>query len=66
MLVKSGGSRGVPLIDVEGIIIRGYNPDALEDEAIERRRKFINLLNFIKNAYQINSISPVYDHFVNH
>jgi len=37
MLVKSGGSRGVPLIDVEGIIIRGYNPDALK-AAIERRR----------------------------
>jgi glutaredoxin len=37
MLVKSGGSSGVPLIDVEGIIIRGYNPDALK-AAIERRR----------------------------
>jgi glutaredoxin len=37
MLVKSGGSRGVPLIDVEGIIIKGYNPDALK-AAIERRR----------------------------
>jgi glutaredoxin len=37
MLVKSGGSRGVPLIDVEGIIIRGYNPDAFK-AAIERRR----------------------------
>jgi glutaredoxin len=37
MLVKSGGSGGVPLIDVEGIIIRGYNPDALKT-AIERRR----------------------------
>ena len=37
MLVKSGGSGGVPLIDVEGIIIRGYNPDALK-ATIERRR----------------------------
>jgi glutaredoxin len=37
MLVKSGGSRGVPLIDVEGIIIRGFNQDALK-AAIERRR----------------------------
>jgi glutaredoxin len=37
MLGKSGGSRGVPLIDIEGIIIKGYNPDALKS-AIERRR----------------------------
>ena len=37
MLGKSGGSTGVPLIDVEGTIIRGYNPDAL-NTAIERRR----------------------------
>ena len=37
MLSKSGGSTGVPLIDIEGIIIRGYNPDALKG-AIERRR----------------------------
>jgi len=37
MLSKSGGSRGVPLIDVEGIIIRGYNPSALR-VAVERRR----------------------------
>jgi glutaredoxin len=39
MLSKSGGSTGVPLIDVEGIIIRGYNPSALR-AAIERRRSF--------------------------
>lgn len=39
MVSKSGGSRGVPLIDVEGIIIRGYNPSALR-AAIERRRSF--------------------------
>ena len=37
MLSKSGGSTGVPFIDVEGIIIRGYNPSALR-AAIERRR----------------------------
>jgi len=37
MLSKSGGSTGVPLIDVEGSIIRGYNPDALK-AAIEKRR----------------------------
>ena len=37
MLSKSGGSTGVPLIDIEGTIIRGYNPDALKT-AIERRR----------------------------
>jgi glutaredoxin len=37
MLSKNSGSTSVPLIDVEGIIIRGYNPDALK-AAIERRR----------------------------
>jgi glutaredoxin len=37
MLRKSGGSKGVPLIDVEGIIIKGYSPSAIE-EAVERRR----------------------------
>lgn len=37
MLGKSGGSIGVPLVDIEGIIIRGYNPDAFQ-AAIERRR----------------------------
>ncbi len=37
MLSKSGGSTGVPLIDVEGTIIRGYNPDALK-AAVEKRR----------------------------
>ena len=37
MLGKSGGSTGVPLVDIEGIIIRGYNPDAFR-AAIERRR----------------------------
>jgi len=30
MMAKSG-SRGVPVVDVEGIIIRGYSPDAMRD-----------------------------------
>jgi len=37
MVSKGGGSTGVPLIDIEGIIIKGYNPDALKG-AVERRR----------------------------
>jgi len=37
MLSKSGGSTGVPLIDVEGIIIKGYSPDAIK-VAVEKRR----------------------------
>jgi len=37
MLSKSGGSTGVPLIDIEGIILRGYNPGAIK-AAVERRR----------------------------
>lgn len=37
MLSKSGGLQGVPLIDVEGIIIRGYSPDTIR-AAIEIRR----------------------------
>jgi len=37
MLNKSGGSNGVPLIDVEGLIIRGYIPDAIKT-AVEKRR----------------------------
>ena len=37
MLGKSGGVGGVPVIDVEGIIIKGYNPDAIK-AAIEKRR----------------------------
>jgi len=37
MLSKSGGAKGVPLIDVEGIIIRGYSPSAIKG-AVERRR----------------------------
>jgi glutaredoxin len=37
MMAKSG-SRGVPVVDIEGIVIRGYSPDAMKD-AIERRRR---------------------------
>ena len=32
------GGRGVPLIDVEGIIIKGYNPGRIKD-AVEKRKK---------------------------
>ncbi|KAF0146271.1 MAG: glutaredoxin [Nitrospirae bacterium] len=37
MLSKSGGYKGVPLIDVEGVIIRGYVPDAIKT-AVEKSR----------------------------
>jgi len=37
MLEKSKGSRGVPLIDVEGIIIRGNNQIAIKT-AVEKKR----------------------------
>ena len=37
MMRKSGGAKGVPFIDVEGIYIRGYNPGVLKD-AVEKRR----------------------------
>jgi glutaredoxin len=37
MMAKSG-SRGVPVVDIEGIIIRGFSSDAMKD-AIERRRR---------------------------
>lgn len=37
MIAKSG-SRGVPVVDIEGIIIRGYSPD-LMSSAIERKRR---------------------------
>ena len=37
MMAKSG-SRGVPVVDIEGIIVRGYSPDAMTD-AIERKRR---------------------------
>lgn len=34
----SGGSTMVPLIDIEGIIIRGYVPEEMKD-AVENRKK---------------------------
>lgn len=37
MTAKSG-SRGVPVLDIEGIIIPGYSPDAMK-AAIERKRR---------------------------
>jgi glutaredoxin len=37
MTAKSG-SRGVPVVDIEGIIIRGYSPEDMR-EAIERKRR---------------------------
>lgn len=37
MLSKSGGSKGVPLIDIEGIIIKGYVPNAIK-AAVEKKR----------------------------
>ena len=37
MLQKSGGSKGVPFIDVEGIMIRGFNPTAIKN-AVEKKR----------------------------
>jgi len=39
MLSKSSGSRGVPVIDIEGIIVRGYNSDAIRGAIEERRGK---------------------------
>jgi glutaredoxin len=37
MTTKSG-SRGVPVVDIEGTIVRGFHPDAYQD-AIERKRR---------------------------
>ena len=37
MMAKSG-SRGVPVVDIEGIIVRGYSPDKMRS-AIERKRR---------------------------
>lgn len=34
----TGGSAMVPVIDVEGIVIRGYSADAIRD-AVEEKRK---------------------------
>jgi glutaredoxin len=35
--MKSGGRKGVPVIDVEGIVIPGYSPEAIK-AAVEQRR----------------------------
>ncbi len=40
MLGKSGGSRGVPLIDIEGIIVRGFGQNAIKD-GIEKKRSAV-------------------------
>jgi glutaredoxin len=37
MMAKSG-SPGVPVVDIEGIVIRGYSPEAMR-MAIERKRR---------------------------
>ena len=37
MMAKSG-STGVPVVDIEGIVIRGYSPEAMR-MAIERKRR---------------------------
>ena len=37
MMAKSG-STGVPVVDIEGIVIRGYSPEAMR-KAIERKRR---------------------------
>ena len=37
MMRKSGGSRSVPLIDIEGIIVRGYSPGRIK-AAVEKKR----------------------------
>ncbi len=35
---KTGGGTGVPLIDIEGTLIRGYNPDAIQ-AALDRHAR---------------------------
>ena len=36
-LLKSGGKRGVPVMDVEGIIVYGFSPDQIKNAVEERR-----------------------------
>lgn len=38
-MAKSSGARGVPLIDVEGIILRGYSAGAITAAVEKQRRK---------------------------
>lgn len=37
-MISKSGSRGVPVVDIEGIIIRGYSQEAMRN-AIERKRR---------------------------
>ena len=37
MIGKTGGRRGVPVIDIEGIVLRGYNPQAIAN-AIKQKQ----------------------------
>jgi hypothetical protein len=37
-LILKSGSPGVPVVDVEGIIIKGYAPEMMR-QAIERKRR---------------------------
>jgi hypothetical protein len=37
MVRKTGGSRGVPVIDVEGIILRGFSSQQIEN-AIKQKQ----------------------------
>lgn len=39
MLEKSGGSRGVPVIDVEGIVLLGYSAEEIRSAVEKQRRK---------------------------
>jgi glutaredoxin len=36
---KSKGGSGVPLIDVEGIVIKGYNQESIQSAVEEKRRR---------------------------
>ncbi len=37
-LILKSGSTGVPVVDVEGLIIKGYAPEMMR-QAIERKRR---------------------------
>jgi len=37
-MISKSGSRGVPVVDIEGIIIRGYSAERMKS-AIERKRQ---------------------------
>jgi len=36
-MMQKSGQRGVPVIDVEGIIIRGFSPDAISSAIAKKR-----------------------------